>query len=479
MDVQPPTVIKPGTSQEDVPQNSTLQQAPPSVPPSAPNPSSVKPKPSKKQLIIFGAASALVVLGTVAYTFAYYLPNKPQNVWKTSLSKTAEGYTKLIDYAEKAQKDKIFTKTELDGNFKFAMDGMSFDGTMSGVADDKNGNLNLSLGAAGHRVTADLIMADSQNSEYPDMYVKLGGIKGLSERFIGDNRLDVLNDQWVGIDHSMLDTIVAQAAQSDASGAVTTPKAEDVIAAARVVGQQTKDYLLGTDSSKAVLVMDKFVAKETVDSKSANHYKAKLNKEHLKTYVASLGTELDKTELGKWYKGVSNGKTFSEDINSEELRKELDKIKDDQTFDLWVNNSTKLIQKVKFEDATNAANKYIEAGLNYDGGDEFPFFANIKDFTGTDSTEHMIGKIALSINTKTNNASMSLSLEGEKKETQNVVINYNFKPSTKDINASAPANSITLAEAMASSGLQDIISMMSNPSPYTDQSQEDIFSQSM
>lgn len=482
MDIKPPTVIRPGDNTQDTPTEVPVESTPSStVPPSTPaSPVADQPakKPSKKRLLILAAAAVALIAGTTAYTFAYYLPNKPENIWRTSLSRSADGYDKLISYTEKVQKDKIFNKVELDGNFKFVADGASVDGTMSGVSDDKNGNLNFSVGANGQRITADLMMKDAATSEYPDLYVKLGGIKGLGAQFMGDDRLDKLNDQWVSVDHSIFDTMVAQAAKSEGVTAPKTePKAEDIVAAAKVVGQQTRDYVFTTEPGKAVLSMDRFVGKETVDDVSANHYKAKVSKEHLKAYINSLATELDKTELGKWAKEMNDGKTLADTVKADEFTKEFDKFKDGQIFDLWINNDTKLIQKVKFENSEKPADDFAELGLKYKGGDEFPFYLNFRDFTGS-SDEKMLGGMNFTLNTKDNTVKLAVNAEGEDKNKDNAVFNFNFKPSTKDIKTDAPASSMTFTEALNESGLSELMGAMSDPSAfYGDQS--DTFSQSM
>src|SRR5688500_18121467 len=54
----------------------------------------------KKKALVAAGAAAVVVLGAAGYVFGFYLPNKPENVYKSALSNTGEGYQALIDYAD-------------------------------------------------------------------------------------------------------------------------------------------------------------------------------------------------------------------------------------------------------------------------------------------------------------------------------------------------------------------------------------------
>ncbi len=74
------------------------------VPPPIYNPSAgpttginTTPRQGKRKVILFGAMAAVLVLaGSAAAVFGVYIPNKPQNVWKTGLNRSGTAVQKLV-----------------------------------------------------------------------------------------------------------------------------------------------------------------------------------------------------------------------------------------------------------------------------------------------------------------------------------------------------------------------------------------------
>ncbi len=492
-DITPPKVVKPGMSSDDA--NSEVVT---SAPENAASPSNLsgadttgnssqapaapvvakQTKPSRKKLLVLAGAAVVLAGATAAYTFAYYLPNKPENIWKSAMTRSAEGYERLVNYAETTQKQKTFDKTEVSGNFKLTSEGTTADGTITGLSDQKNAKMDINVSSPIGKITTNLLMKDAENSEMPDLYFKVSGIKGLGQQFMGTDQLDQLDAQWVAIDHAMIDSAMQQSAQSGSADVknVDPPKSEDVIAAARVFGEQTKQYIFTTEPGKQAIKMDHFIGKETVDGVQTNHYKAKMEKDHIKDYMKSLGKELDKTNLNKWFK-ETNGKPISEMLGGEDAMKAVDEfVATDPLFDLWVNTKTKTIQKVKFVDEKNTKN-VLELGLNYKGGDDYPFFVNMVFDDKEEGKGN--GKLNLNLNTKTNVISMDLKADDADAKKLNLTVAYTMKPTDKSVEVKAPEQSMTLMEAASKSGLAEMFSAMGGSAPYGDQTQVGPYSQSM
>jgi hypothetical protein len=146
-----------------------------------------------KRLLIAGAASALVLIGG-GYFFGFYIPNKPENVFKSALNNTSAGYDQLVNYATDEDVAKKFKNSEMEGDYKVAGGGVSTDGTMKAHYDGKNATFSGDLGLGITRLKVDGLMKDVANSDSPDLYIKAGGIKGLGAMYGMPDR-DTLDNQ--------------------------------------------------------------------------------------------------------------------------------------------------------------------------------------------------------------------------------------------------------------------------------------------
>jgi hypothetical protein len=389
---------------------------------------------SKSRLIAIAGAAVIVVLGTAGYVFGYYLPNKPENVYKSALTNTGKGYDELVAYLDNKELETKFKTSDASGSFKMESDGFSTDGTFSAKGDEKNGTFSGDIGLGTTRLKIDGVAKDVENSESPDLYLKFGGIKGLGANF-GIPELDTLDDQWITVDHSFLDSylgsIESASGLDSSSSEMKAPKREDVAEAAKAIGEVSKKYLFTGNEETAVFKMKEFVKTETVDGKNTNHYKVSADKAHLKAFSKELGEKLYKT-------------------------KSVDDIKDGDTFDIWVNKDTKLVHKVRFTDSANEKS-FMELGLNYAGGDEKPFFLNVA--TEQDGVKTDVG-LKLSINTKTNVFKIDLGLETDGDAAVSGSIKAEIKPGTGSVKADVPAGAITLSDALAQIGLGGYLDLL-------------------
>lgn len=387
----------------------------------------------RKKVLIGAGIAAVVVLGVAGYVFGYYLPNRPSNVYGRALSNTSKGYDKLIEYANSKDLAKKFDTTEVNGTLTISGQGVSGDGSFKGKSD-KAGNATFSgdFGMSGVRVNFEGMSKDVENSESPDVYFKVKGLKGIDQ--LSGMGLEQFDDKWVSVDHTFFDSYAKQAVGE--SGDLKSPTSEQIVDAAKKVGEVNKMYLLTDDKSKAVFEMQEYKGKEVVDGKNTMHYVVKTNKDHLKTYVDELGKALDKSKLNQWAQD-NYKKNLSELVNTSSLKDEASSM-EDQTFDMWVNTKTKMIHKVRFE----MPNKdYTDIGLNYDGGDEYPFFINGKEGENT-------FKLGLSLNTKTNVMKLKAEMKTGGESAVTINANAEVKPSTGKVEVTPPSDAMPLMEAL-------------------------------
>ncbi|HEX9153257.1 MAG TPA: hypothetical protein VF809_00370, partial [Candidatus Saccharimonadales bacterium] len=350
---------------------------------------------SRPRLIAIAGAAAIVVIGSAGYVFGYYLPNKPENIYKSALVKTGDGYDSFVNYINDKELTSKYKTVSFDGDMNIDSAGSEVSSTFQGKMDENNSTFSgeVDLGVA--KIELDGVVKDVSGSESPDVYMKVKGIEGLGANF-GMPAMDTLDSQWISVDHSIIERLVNQASSAsgvDVTSSVSMPSQTDVADAARAVGAVSKKYLFTTDPANEVFKMKEYVGKETVDGKATNHYKVNVDKAHLKSFAKELGKALDKSKLNDWAKD-SSGKSLSKLIDTDGMADSADGIKDGDTFDVWVNTSTKLVHKVRFTDSSNKSN-YMDLGFNYSGGDEKLFFIN---FHAEDDTESDV-RLNMSVNT--------------------------------------------------------------------------------
>lgn len=445
---------------------------------------SSKKRSAKMTRMAIAALASLLVLAGGAYVFGYYVPNRPANVYRSALNNTSAGYDQLVKYMTTTANKKSFNNVEAKGTFRFSGSGVSTDGAFEAHSDGKNTSFSGDVGLATSRIRLNGLAKDAANSDSPDLYLKISGIKGM-ETLYGVPGLDSLDSQWVAVDHTLFDTLAQQSGQLeglDAKSGVSMPKQADITQAAQVIGAEADKYLFSTDDKTAVLHMDSFVGKETVDGKSTNHYKVTPSKDHLKAFATDLAKALDKSDLNKWAKD-SYGSPLSKVLNVKAITRQADNVKRDTTFDVWVNAKTKLVHKIRFSDSRDSAHNYTEFGLNYGGGSEYPFFMRIVENSDGAAS---LGVFNLSLNTDTNAMNFAVNAKNTPSDaTQKTVMAFDFtaKPSSGGVQATAPSDTISLSEALSRVGLGDYLDLLTqgglNPELTGQTAQDDNFTISL
>ncbi len=403
--MSPDNVVSPNTKPEVT--QPTVQPSPAAatIPPPPPSPSFSQssagtPSKKKKQLLLGGIIAAVLLLGgSAAAYFGIVLPNNPDRLWKTAMQNTNQGYDQLIEYAEESQKTKGGT---LDGNFKINAGGVVADGKINTKYYENDSQTKLDIGAAGARVNLELLTKTAANSQNPDIYAKVSGLKGL-DQLLGPSaggvgqQLSAIDSQWFVIDHTLLDQLQSSTTgQQDTSGLTS----QDVIDFAKDIGDVTREYILTDDPDKAVLIVRNNVGKETVDGRSVYHYKVSFNKTNLKAYNKALCDKLSKSQFYKLFAAGAGGASSLESCYD---TKSIDDIKDNEAIDVWVDTKTKLVRTVRLYGTKNQAN-HLDLGLHYTGGDEYPFIIklDLKD----DKTNGNVD-VKMTLNRKTNKVTLS------------------------------------------------------------------------
>ncbi|HYH35961.1 MAG TPA: hypothetical protein VD706_00490, partial [Candidatus Saccharimonadales bacterium] len=383
--------------------------------------------------------------------FAYFM--NPGVIYSQSLKNTGKGYDKLVTYVDKQEQlaEKGYTGT---GNYKVKLGDLSTDGSVAFKSDSENAELTFDVGAAATRVNAD-IRTFKSSGETPDIYIKAKDIKGLGT-VLGIPELDAglakIDDSWIVIDHTLIDNLRGATAAETEASSLEGPTREQILDEVRAFGRVNQEYVFSTDEDKAVTKIVKKYGKETVDGHKTYHYQVALQKDNVKKYIYAQRDALKASKLNGWLEQNDYDKTVYDGF--EEAAKSTKDIKSTDTFDIWVDTSKRVVYKVRFSEDKNPAANYVDLGLDYEGGDIFPFFLAGK-FTEDDVTTFKLDAI---LDTESGATRFNLDVKNDsEKNGGNVTATLNFKPSEATVKIDKPENAKPLSQALNELGLGDLL----------------------
>ena len=433
---------------------------------------------NKKKYALLAVPTLLLLSGAAAF-FGYYLPNKPERVWSTALSRTAQGYDKLAEYiSEKKDRQGLAIK----GTFKLT-GTVAADGKFEGKSADDNGEYSGSISAGGGKVNLDIKTIKSPGNS-PDIYFKLTGLEGIGDLLGGSDEtatsaFNSLNNQWYFIDHTLFDQFAPGTNNS------TQITSEDVSSILKAVGDSTKAFVFTDDPKKAVFEIKKTVGKEKMDGRGVYHYQVSFVKKNLTAYVDSLCQNLINSKFSKFFNGDTDAAKLALDCQG--LKDDVNKLDEAKLADAWVDLKTKLISKVRFSyssgqpkskstgdvelgaplnyDEELAApelmrNGYIEIAQKYFGGDVFPLIVSYQEesrYTDSDYTITASGRLGVTLDMKSD--SVSLSGEFQTKDSSSIEtgsFDLTISPSNQEVKVEKPAESKNLIQLLNDIGFGEL-----------------------
>lgn len=398
----------------------------------------------------------LLIIGAAAYYFGYH--KNPSVIYSQSLKNTGAGYDKLISYAEERQKSD-FRSTTGQGSFRIESDDFKSDGKMALKADKNNTQFSFDFGLAGNRVEFDsrFLMSSSGN---PDIYLKAKGIKGLGT-LIGNPALDThlaaLEDTWVIIDHSLLDSMSDQAGGGTAGA---PPSDEQIIDLMRRVGDVNKRHVFTADQNEAVLKVVKNHGSQTIDGINTHHYETVINKDNAKKYLSAQRAAVKDSKLRPWLK--ANGYESMVDRQFDDMQEAVNQTRDQDRIHLWVNSDRRLVYKVRLPERKDPANRYLDIGLAYKGGDSYPFFVAGQSSEGRDLSKF---NLTGTLDAKTDEIKLVLVASSTGREAYKFNASFTLKPSRDLLKVQKPSGAKPLAQVMSEIGLGGLLGPAPTPQP--------------
>ncbi len=419
-------------------------------------PNGKKPTTKKRWLLPLSIGVAVLVLLSGAYVFGMYLPNRPTAVYSKSMSRTADATDVLVKYAQ-GQATAKYTGASIGGTFSGKLSSVAFDGTLKAQTDGSNTTATFTTDIAGQKLSLETRTIKVSQSEFPDIYAKVSGLDSVSS-LLGSSLVSSLNNQWIVLDHTLLDSLQSSATGSSATSS-TTPTLSQINDAAGKVQAVNREYLFSNNTDKAVFTYGSFVGTETKDGQKVNHYKVSYNKSHLKAYASAIGTALDGSSLNDWAKKQYDGKNISEVVDLSGLQKSIDSSKSGTTFDMYVNLKTKLVQSFHYaqkQDTGSGVDAITISQLYTGSGTTYPFQI---DFSTTGSTDSdMQGTFKLSVDTKANTVHFGGAFNSlVKGDDSRLSLTVDAKPTTAPLTLTAPTGaksySDVMTEIMGASGV--------------------------
>lgn len=405
-------------------------------------------RPKRRRVLLVVSTIAILVVGAgVTSVFAWYLPSRPDALYATALERTGKGY----DVALNTLKSSPFTSAkslEEKATFSLKATGIAGDGTYTSKGNASNGIFGLSVGINGTRIAVDGVLKTPNGATAPDVYIKPAGIKGLGSSF-GYPNLDTIDKQWIVIDHTLLEAASSQLVET-ATPALPTEK--QLIAALEVMGTVSKTYVFTGDESKQIMQQSRFVGTENEDRREVHHYKVKLNKANARTFVAELMRSLDDSKFGEWTSAVL-GEDLSGSSYEQSVLKSIDSINDTETFDMWIDASTKLLYKIRLTDVADEGT-YVDIGLPIENAKTLPLSLLYK-------VDNAKTKGSITLNTSydsiSNTARVDAKLALAGKDGVSGSVSYEVTPMKAPAPVVTPSNAMPLLEALDQTGLRSLV----------------------
>ena len=398
---QPQQPVQP---QKQVPQPETPASIPPSPPVQPTQPMNPVPKKSPKGRLIIGAVVAAVLVGGGVVAAMGFM-NSPAKVWERAVGNTQKGIERFIELSEEPSDG-----MKIDGALSVSAP-LAVDGSVSGHFYKGSGVMTMDIGAAGFRVDGEVRSVSVENSDNPDVYVKLDGLEAVAS-LLGlatgglsapDDEVDSLsgtlseiNNQWYVIDHTLLDQALASATGEGGAPELTD---EDVDQISMKIMQVASDYLFTTDADSVVVEVLEEYGKEDFEGTSTQKYKAGLNKENLKKMITALRDTLADTKLAEL---ITDGtdQSYEEITNLDQMFKELDRQDFSRaTADIWVEASGKYVRNIRIypvEDSKDSS--YLDFAIPFEGGDTVPLV--VRATIDQDDTKGVVS-LGIDVNSQT------------------------------------------------------------------------------
>jgi hypothetical protein len=437
----------------DGPQNADKNSSQPSPSPAASTQASESGAASagksggKKRLSlpwIIAIVTAIIVLAG-AFVFGYYLPSQPESVYRTGLERSGDVIHDLIIEATEADQLEALRRMQMTGSMTFSTDDIEFVGSLTSLLDEQNSDssFDIALASGGQDdigISGDVRTVLVANERFPDIYFQLTGMAslGLNAYLPG---IESYDGQWISINSELLESLLGEY-YDEAADTQVVPELDEYRSLIRDISATTNEYVFSADEETAVIQMEEFLGQEDLGDISANRYSASINQDNAVAYCQELVTVFYRSDLNRTLTGDDEEATESKITTQKEQCQDLpeEAVTVDETFDVWIDRSTKLIHKVRVSDAENSQN-YTEVGQRYSGGDELELFIYTQE-------DERSATVTFKTNLESNVSSINANLAQEGEGAYVFNADIRVEPHAEEINAEMPTGAVSIEQVM-------------------------------
>lgn len=402
----------------------------------------------KKKPVIAGLAVLVLSLGFLGYWFGYH--NNPSVIYSQAMSNTNKGYEKLIEYADKQSKTN-YKSYSGDGKMSIKSDGSTVDGSMSFKGSGGNAAINAELDLGVAKVTFDSIWLENSDKT-SDVYLKVTGLKTIGENLAAAspeiaNVISKIENTWIYVDPETTKMLSGTNADEPQ---ITSPTNKELISAAKAIGEVNQEYLF-TSGDKAVMKVEKKLGKENVEGHNVYKYQVKVDDAQFAEYIKAQKAAIKSSKFYDWLKENNMDEAFESGFDSE-VKAAKDGYQDYRT-ELWVDTDTRLIYKIRTIEAKNP-NSYVDVGLDYTGGTEYPFFISGSSKNSGSQTDF---RMRIILNSSSDQ--IKFDFKASEKGTINVSAEGDFtlKPGNESYKVEKPASAKSLSQLLNELGYGELL----------------------
>lgn len=453
-------------------------------------------KSKKKSILTALAVAAVLAIGVASFVFGYYLPNTPENVWKTGLQRTADELDALAGKLGDANILESFNKNQLTVKGRFESEGSRVNVDLESKYDQESSDSSLQFEASGdgidqgYSLDIDVKTQKIDESIWPNIYFKLSGIKELGfDSFMP--KINEFDGKWIAVEQDFYEEMSdgLNADQDDESTSWSDISQEDIASVVKDFSEVSREYLFSTEPDRAVLKVKEFIGTEESEGLEANRYKVEIDLENGDKYCRALIDKLLDNEVVRRVGDVEDDEIDSKKETGKESCNESEKDDDNETtdttlsqeFDVWVDREYKLLHKVRvyedlesrnavyrkdkaeceerfasydfegengfcdyYDDRIETGERYYEFGQIYRGASDVRLFSTVKSDT---SVQKYTGRLDLNVNINTLAFNGQINMDSTHEDAKfNMTIEIATEPYDGEIDASKPEGAVPLLE---------------------------------
>jgi hypothetical protein len=408
---------------------------------------------TKKKLLLLGGGVVVIVALLVGAVFGLYLPNTPDNVFSTGITRTGKALDMVVTSATEPKKLASYKTSAISGSVDATLAGSKYTGKFTTIFDKSSldGGLDFTLNSSDgtkEALNAKVLSQIPADSNYPDVYFQVNGIKslGLDALIPGISEYD---GKWIVASSEYLKS-VGGTFLSTTDNTQTQVTSSDIAELARTSSAVTKDYLFSTTQDKAVFIRQSFVGKENIDGLTAYHYKVGVNVAHAKAYCVALTNSLLATSAYKKLSGETTAQLQTDKKTTvSDCQTSVDQtVKSSDSFDMWIDGKYKLVHKFRIYDTQNKGS-YTDVGQLYKGGDKLSVFANYHDETGKSD-----GTFTLDTDLQTSSTKGVITFKSsDSNNPYDITATIEAVSSTKPVTITKPTNPLKIQDVLSKFGI--------------------------